>query len=43
MKYNEFIAPLVGAVQALTKRVEDLEAENEKLRTRIEKLEDVSE
>ena len=43
LKYNEFIAPLVGAVQALTKRVEDLEADNEKLRTRIEKLEDVSE
>lgn len=43
LKYEEFIAPLVGAVQALTKRVEDLEADNEKLRTRIEKLEDVSE
>lgn len=43
LNYNEFIAPLVGAVQALTKRVEDLEADNEKLRTRIEKLEDVSE
>ena len=43
LKYEEFIAPLVGAVQALTKRVEDLEADNEKLRTRIEKLEDASE
>ena len=43
LKYNEFIAPLVGAVQALTKRVEDLEADNEKLRTRIEKLEGASE
>ena len=43
LKYEEFIAPLVGAVQALTKRVEDLEAGNEKLRTRIEKLEGASE
>lgn len=43
LNYNEFIAPLVSAVQGLTKKIENLEAENEKLRTRIEKLEDVSE
>lgn len=32
LKYEEFIAPLVGAVQALTKRVEDLEAEIKELK-----------
>lgn len=39
LNYNEFIAPLVSAMQGLSKEIETLKTENVELKARIEKLE----